>query len=930
MGTPPSMRDLVRSLVFAELAVTKEDLEDEDERGGGPVSDTVADIFLRVFQRVSLTAARRNSPGGPAAPAGLTGAGGNEGDEDGISDLISAHLIQRGERDARGVEKHMRFHGLTRRMRAHNMLQQRELRSAVLQALYLLRDGGSASSSGASNLPPRFASSETPIDVFPLGGDSGVGMELTRQGRSSAGFGGTTGRRGGLVGSVLAGMAPASATGATDSPQIQSLSLPKLAWHVPAGGPAVDLPESQLLRDLLHALQGVNSSCFKYHQSERRFELNSSFVLSRPVWHLVHYVLELGGLHMRLCTATNAALEMETPQSLLHQALCEAVREQLRDYYKTLALLMTKVEAIPRAGGAGSVAAGNPNGGELTLRKLWTWIQRPLEQARLLASLTEACGPLRGGALASAVHVGSRVGDGAARQLFGAILRRVLEPLLAMIRAWMTEGELQDPFGEFFVCADASVPLEDLWTRMYSLEVEMVPCFVDLELARKIMLTGKSVNFIRLGCPGQRWLPGGGDGSIFGCGSRGCGHSAKDDQLMALPEAPRFADDFAVGLGDANSDELLPLAALTARVEQSALRTNRHLVSLMMDRYALGEHCLALRRFLLLGQGDFVESLMDIAEAELSRDAKDVHRHQLIGVVDMAVRQSNAQFCPVDTLQRLDVKILEPSAGERGWDVFLLDYAIDSPLHVVFTPAAMRQYHRAFSFLWKLRRVSHSLASCWRQHTALQRHLVSRSGALLGARSPELNLEMRQTLHKSTMLRNEMQHFVQNIHSYVMCEVIETSWAKLQASWQECSDLDQVILEHQRYLSCIEEGAFLAPRAEAILTGLGALFDLALEFAGLHESVVSSSFEAVEAMSSEPEGPLPFARSLAECRAQLDQIGAVFLVRLQALIRGLETQPTPRQLSSDLRFLVCQLDFNVYYEQRRTTLLTDGGPRTGS
>ena len=41
------------------------------------------------------------------------------------------------------------------------------------------------------------------------------------------------------------------------------------------------------------------------------------------------------------------------------------------------------------------------------------------------------------------------------------ILASVVRPLLAMIRAWMTEGELQDPFGEFFVVA-ASVPLQDL------------------------------------------------------------------------------------------------------------------------------------------------------------------------------------------------------------------------------------------------------------------------------------------------------------------------------------------------------------------------------------------------------------------------------------------------------------------------------------
>merc|ERR1719343_1823055 len=145
----------------------------------------------------------------------------------------------------------------------------------------------------------------------------------------------------------------------------------------------------------------------------------------------------------------------------------------------------------------------------------------------------------------------------------------------------------------------------------------------------------------------------------------------------------------------------------------------------------------------------------------------------------------------------------------------------------------MKQYDRAFAFLWKLRRVSHALASCWRQNMALQRHLRWR-GRDVGKRAPNLDLEMRQTLHKSTMLCNEMHHFVQNIQSYVMCEVIETSFEKLQAGWEACTDLDQVILEHQRYLARIEDGAFLAPPTVEIHTALSALFGHALEFADLH------------------------------------------------------------------------------------------------
>jgi len=161
-----------------------------------------------------------------------------------------------------------------------------------------------------------------------------------------------------------------------------------------------------------------------------------------------------------------------------------------------------------------------------------------------------------------------------------------------------------------------------------------------------------------------------------------------------------------------------------------------------------------------------------------------------------------------------------------------------------------------------------------------------------------------------------------------MCEVLETSWAKLQAGWRSCTDLDEVIRDHQRYLSCIEEGAFLAPKTQSILTTLLALFAAAIDFTDLHDQVCTTAFEAIDVLLSEPTGASPFAGSFAECRLQLDQLGAAFQVRLQSLLRALEVQPMLRHLSSDLRFLLCRLDFNGYYEQKRAPPVGERTTRT--
>ena len=38
-----------------------------------------------------------------------------------------------------------------------------------------------------------------------------------------------------------------------------------------------------------------------------------------------------------------------------------------------------------------------------------------------------------------------------------------------MIKTWMVEGELNDPYEEFFVTMDQSVPDSRLWTDKYQL-----------------------------------------------------------------------------------------------------------------------------------------------------------------------------------------------------------------------------------------------------------------------------------------------------------------------------------------------------------------------------------------------------------------------------------------------------------------------------
>jgi gamma-tubulin complex component 3 len=63
-----------------------------------------------------------------------------------------------------------------------------------------------------------------------------------------------------------------------------------------------------------------------------------------------------------------------------------------------------------------------------------------------------------------------------------------------------------------------------------------------------------------------------------------------------------------------------------------------------------------------------------------------VSSFKLAGALEAALRASAAAAEDPAVLARLRVKLLPHAAGERGWDVFSLEYRVDMPLSTVFTP----------------------------------------------------------------------------------------------------------------------------------------------------------------------------------------------------------------------------------------------------
>lgn len=112
------------------------------------------------------------------------------------------------------------------------------------------------------------------------------------------------------------------------------------------------------------------------------------------------------------------------------------MQAELTEYYRLLAILDSQRTKF------GSEDSAN----YLNLRKLYLWIQEPLERMKWLAVITDQVSNLKGGALCSAINTYVLNGSPAIKQFISRILKEVSTPILSMIKTWMLAGEINDPF----------------------------------------------------------------------------------------------------------------------------------------------------------------------------------------------------------------------------------------------------------------------------------------------------------------------------------------------------------------------------------------------------------------------------------------------------------------------------------------------------
>jgi len=636
--------------------------------------------------------------------------------------------------------------------------------------------------------------------------------------------------------------------------------------------------EQELVRELVFVFQGIPGSFLQVDEATGRYSMTRKVVLPDHQRMLVLKLCEVGFLYGEVRNFTERQAG-ELSYGLVGHSFVTALREELTEYYKLLAAL----ESSLREGG-------------LTLLQVSVWTRQPLARLRLLVQILRSVGRARGGALASCLyqHLDTQ-GDPELRECVSALLSACCRPLYTMLLRWLLDGSLEDPHNEFFICGEPSVQGEAIWHHKYSIRKAMIPRFLSTQWTSKILSTGRSINFLSSVC-----------------------REASSSSAGVLSRLETM-DPATLYMGDLDS----PLLAVVGEAYRAAAR---HVLDVMYGKFQLMAHLTALRKFLLLGQGDIMRYLLDLLEPELGQPATQLMPHNLAGILETAIRGTNTQYEQQDILDRLDVKLLEIQPGDTGWDVFSLDYKVTGPIGVVFTPDTMTQYLMLFNTLWRAKRMEWVLSGVWHKLASL--HKITR----------QLR-ELCPVLHYANLVASEMIHFVHQLAYYITFEVMECGWDTLQNQIKRAESLDGVIAAHQQFLDTLIARALLDERSRDLLTQLRAIYDRILEFQTvanrIHEEAVvewdarQARVALMEARSrggdygvTEESEEKDKERRRVYTRSKLPSVKAQLRIVSQSYGDMVKTFLFQLTSSNDesLQCLSFRLDFNQHYKKRDSRL----------
>uniref|UniRef100_A0A1A7YDD3 Gamma-tubulin complex component n=2 Tax=Iconisemion striatum TaxID=60296 RepID=A0A1A7YDD3_9TELE len=495
-------------------------------------------------------------------------------------------------------------------------------------------------------------------------------------------------------------------------------------------------------------------------------------------------------------------------------------------------------------------------------------------------------------------------------------VRVALEKILAachgvmykQLAAWMLHGLLLDQSEEFFIkqgpsaggaAANQDEEEEDLGLgglsgkqlrelqdlrlieeenmlapslQQFSLRTEMLPSYIPIRVAEKILFVGESVQMFE-------------------------NHNHSPSRAGSILKHQE--DLFAAELHRLKQQPLFSLVDFENLINRIRSTVAEHLWTLMVEEANLLEQLKIVKDFYLLGRGELYQVFIDLAQHMLKTPPTAVTEHDVNVAFQQAAHKvllDDDNLLPllhltVDYQGKESKEVSGPRDGATppqdtsprevpptGWAALGLTYKVQWPLHILFTPAVLEKYNVVFRYLLSVRRVQSQLQHCW----ALQmqrKHLSSQTDAV------------------KWRLRNHMAFLIDNLQYYLQVDVLESQFSQLLQQINSTRDFESIRLAHDHFLSNLLAQSFIL--LKPVFHCLNEILELCQNFC----SLVSQNVVSLDERGT----------------AQLDLLVKGFR-RQSSLLFKILSSVRNHQINSDLAQLLLRLDYNKYYTQAGGTL----------
>lgn len=238
-------------------------------------------------------------------------------------------------------------------------------------------------------------------------------------------------------------------------------------------------------------LLGATCKTVTFDGLEAKVDASVSFCLVQDLRNCI----EAGLLYQQISKRLE---QSNSKKGLLFQSFKYCVKQEIQDYMKVVAAIDKEIrlsKKTPRT------EADLP-----TVKKCNYWIHESLLALRILWDLFASLENKHGGELLQAVYLSSFHGDPFVEGLMRRLLSAVSEPFFEILSGWIYTGELKDPYDEFFVRSKKDLKGRSSWNDRYEMIKAHIPSFLPTELAQKIFLIGKNLNFIKHACKEEDWV----------------------------------------------------------------------------------------------------------------------------------------------------------------------------------------------------------------------------------------------------------------------------------------------------------------------------------------------------------------------------------------------------------------------------------------